>query len=264
MRNLLKLILVLFVGMYTTPIVNAQDKVLKMADTMPTFGTCDTVVTKTEKKQCSDQAIYAFFGQNIIYPDSAYQKGTEGTVVLQFIIDENGTVTSPTVVRDAGDGCGEEALRVLNTMPTWKPGSHKGKKEKVMMYLPIKFKIKSIPLTIRTEVFEYLSDLFCVNYLTEFVKAESIHAMADGELDGKNLCSVVDIVNGLSYLKMTLTQNGLAKSVESQDGTISPTMRSLLKETKSGDVLELEFRMLVQAEGTESFEKDVYKSVIVE
>ncbi len=79
--------------------------------------------------------------KKIKYPEIARKAGVEGRVILQFIVDENGDVTEPAVVRGIGAGCDEEALRVVREAK-FKPGKQRGKAVKVKMSLPITFKLK--------------------------------------------------------------------------------------------------------------------------
>ncbi len=79
--------------------------------------------------------------RKIKYPEIARKAGVEGRVILQFIVDENGNVTEPAVVRGIGAGCDEEALRVVREAK-FKPGKQRGKAVKVKMSLPITFKLK--------------------------------------------------------------------------------------------------------------------------
>ena len=79
--------------------------------------------------------------RKIKYPEIARKAGVEGRVILQFIVDENGNVTEPAVVRGIGAGCDEEALRVVR-QARFKPGKQRGKAVKVKMALPITFKLK--------------------------------------------------------------------------------------------------------------------------
>jgi protein TonB len=76
--------------------------------------------------------------QNIEYPAMARKAGIEGRVIVQFIIDENGDVTSPTVVRGRHPLLDEEALRVIRTAK-FTPGRQRGQAVKVQMALPISF-----------------------------------------------------------------------------------------------------------------------------
>ena len=79
--------------------------------------------------------------RKIKYPEIARKAGVEGRVILQFIVNENGSVTEPAVVRGIGAGCDEEALRVVREAK-FKPGKQRGKAVKVKMSLPITFKLK--------------------------------------------------------------------------------------------------------------------------
>ena len=79
--------------------------------------------------------------KKIKYPEMARKAGVEGRVVLQFVVDENGRVSSPVVLRSVGAGCDEEALRVLR-QTRFTPGKQRGKAVKVKMSLPITFKLK--------------------------------------------------------------------------------------------------------------------------
>lgn len=242
-----------------------SEEVYKVVEEMPIYGECSTLADVSEKKICSDKAIYEFLAQEIVYPDSAFTHGVEGTVVVKFIVDKNGDVKNPTVVKDIGDGCGEEAIRVVELMKGWIPGKQGGENVDVQLHLPVKFKIRLIPVTYRSEKFQYLSDLFCANYLTDFVKIDRLHAMADSDLSVDNVCNVSDLTNGITHLKITLKKkDGTSKSVESADGTFSGVMRSMFKESNIDDVLEFEYKLRIHAEGQEEFTKDVYKSVIVE
>ncbi len=79
--------------------------------------------------------------KKIRYPEIARKAGVEGRVIIQFVVDENGNVSNPAVVRGIGAGCDEEALRVVKEAK-FKPGKQRGKAVKVKMSLPITFKLK--------------------------------------------------------------------------------------------------------------------------
>jgi len=77
----------------------------------------------------------------ITYPEIAKKAGVEGRVFLQFIVDEQGNVTSPEVTRGIGAGCDEEAIKAI-LKAKFKPGKQRGKAVKVKMSLPVTFKLK--------------------------------------------------------------------------------------------------------------------------
>ena len=87
-------------------------------------------------------ALDKFINDNVTYPDKAIDNNKEGTVIVGFGIDENGKVTNAKVTSPVvGDGLEEEALKVINKMPTWTPGMLKGKKVKSHYALPIRFQL---------------------------------------------------------------------------------------------------------------------------
>ncbi|ARA94623.1 energy transducer TonB [Rhodothermaceae bacterium RA] len=77
----------------------------------------------------------------IRYPEIAKKAGVEGRVIVQFIVDEQGNVVDPVVVRGIGAGCDEEAIRAVQ-QAKFKPGKQRGKPVRVKMSLPITFKLK--------------------------------------------------------------------------------------------------------------------------
>jgi protein TonB len=83
--------------------------------------------------------INAFMGSSLRYPAAASGANIEGTVYVQFVVNEDGAVSNATVLRGIGGGCDEEALRVVNSMPKWKPGKQNGMPVKVFFTLPIRF-----------------------------------------------------------------------------------------------------------------------------
>lgn len=81
----------------------------------------------------------AYLGNNIQYPLSAREAGITGKVTIQFVVNEDGSVSNAKVIRAIGGGCEEEAIRVINAMPKWKAGRQNGKAVKVFYTLPVKF-----------------------------------------------------------------------------------------------------------------------------
>jgi periplasmic protein TonB len=84
----------------------------------------------------------AFIGSIIRYPVAASEAGIEGTVYIQFVVNEDGSVGNAIVLRGIGGGCDEEALRIVNAMPKWKPGKQNGNPVKVFFTLPVKFMLR--------------------------------------------------------------------------------------------------------------------------
>lgn len=79
--------------------------------------------------------------KRVKYPEIAKKAGVEGTVFLQFIVDENGNVVDPAVVKGIGAGCDEAALEAIRTAK-FKAGRQRGKPVKVKFSLPVRFRLK--------------------------------------------------------------------------------------------------------------------------
>ena len=71
-----------------------------------------------------------------IYP---CEQGISGRIIVSFVINENGQVTDPKVLRHVDKDLDKEAIRIIKSMPRWIPGEHKGKKVKVRLTLPVMF-----------------------------------------------------------------------------------------------------------------------------
>ncbi|MBR2360611.1 MAG: TonB family protein [Bacteroidaceae bacterium] len=67
------------------------------------------------------------------------EDGVIGRVIVSFVINENGQVTDPEVLRRVDKDLDKEAIRIIKSMPRWIPGEHKGKKVKVRLTLPVQF-----------------------------------------------------------------------------------------------------------------------------
>lgn len=87
------------------------------------------------------QAMMKFLSTNIKYPVEAQKKGISGRVIVQFVIMEDGTLDQAKVIRGVAPLLDEEALRVVKSMPKWKPGMDRGEAVKVRFTAPIMFNL---------------------------------------------------------------------------------------------------------------------------
>lgn len=88
-----------------------------------------------------DQARAEYFNTNINFTEEAIKKGTEGTVYISFVVEADGSITGPKILRGIGSGLDEIALNAVKNMPKWKPGMVKGKNVAVQFNIPVKFKL---------------------------------------------------------------------------------------------------------------------------
>ena len=89
-----------------------------------------------------EEALLKYLAENIKYPELARANGITGKVYLRFVVEKDGRITNAKVVRDIGGGCGSEALRVVKSMPKWKPGKVNGKSVRSEFNLPVNFNLR--------------------------------------------------------------------------------------------------------------------------
>jgi len=87
-------------------------------------------------------SLYRYIVNNIHYPEKAKAEGVSGRVYVRFIVETDGSVTNAEVLRGIGSDCDEEALRVVQAMPRWKPATKDGHPVRAQYHLPIYFKLQ--------------------------------------------------------------------------------------------------------------------------
>lgn len=88
-----------------------------------------------------NEGLGKFLSENIKYPKKALKNGVSGKVFVQFVIDKTGKVTNVVAVRGVEKSLDKEAVRVIKSMPKWKPGMKDGQPVKVKYTIPINFKL---------------------------------------------------------------------------------------------------------------------------
>jgi periplasmic protein TonB len=86
-----------------------------------------------------EAALRRFIANSIKYPQIAQENGIQGRVYVQFVVDRDGSITNASVARGVDPSLDKEALRVVNSLPKWKPGLQRGKPVKVSYTVPINF-----------------------------------------------------------------------------------------------------------------------------
>lgn len=103
-----------------------EAEVFTIVENMPTFPGGEKEMLK-------------YISKNTKYPQLAKENNIQGTVYVQFIVEQDGSITNSKILRGIGGGCDKEALRVVNSMPNWIPATQRGKNVRVEFRLPIKF-----------------------------------------------------------------------------------------------------------------------------
>jgi protein TonB len=82
-----------------------------------------------------------YLSENLKYPTQARRMGVEGSVILVFVINTDGSIQDVEVLRGIGGGCDEEAIKIVKNAPKWEPGKQRGRPVRTRMRLPIRFKL---------------------------------------------------------------------------------------------------------------------------
>ncbi|HRF42585.1 MAG TPA: TonB family protein, partial [Saprospiraceae bacterium] len=120
-------------------------EIFTAVEQMPRFPGCENEADLFAKNDCSNNKVKDFISKNMKYPAIARENGVQGTVVITFVVEKDGSLSDIKLVRDIGAGCGQEALRLVNLMQEqglrWTPGQHQGNTVRVQYNLPVKFKL---------------------------------------------------------------------------------------------------------------------------
>ena len=83
-----------------------------------------------------------WLASNLSYPAVAAENGVQGRVIVQFVVEKDGSVSNVQVVRSVDPALDREAVRVVKSMPKWNPGMNNGQPARVKYTLPVTFKLQ--------------------------------------------------------------------------------------------------------------------------
>ena len=107
-----------------------EEVVFMIVETMPEFPG-------------GQQALFKYLSENVKYPAIAQENGIQGRVICQFVVNKDGAIVDVEVVRSGGDASlDKEAMRVIKSMPKWKPGMQRGKAVRVKYTVPVNFRLQ--------------------------------------------------------------------------------------------------------------------------
>lgn len=146
MRKLFSLIALILITV--TIWAQADTTIYKVVEEMPRFPTaCEAMdTTVLAKQQCANKAMLAYVYERVVYPQDAINENIQGTAVVSFIVEKDGSITQPSVVRDLGGGTGLAAMSVVLGMQAqgikWVPGRQNGEAVRVQFSLPVRFRLR--------------------------------------------------------------------------------------------------------------------------
>jgi len=101
-----------------------------------------TTVEKMPEFPGGEEKMMSFIRDNIKVPPLQRESPLPGRVFVKFVVDKNGNIVDPVIIRQGNDAVDEEVLRMIRSMPQWTPGSQNGKPVSVLYNLPITICIK--------------------------------------------------------------------------------------------------------------------------
>lgn len=119
-----------------------EPQIFTIVEEMPSMKGCEGSANEQERQQCTYVQIQKFLGQNLKYPPMAVDAGIKGTVYVNFVVMEDGSIQNVKVLRGIGGGCDEEAVRIVKKMPKWNAGKQRGRNVRVSYNMPIRFTLK--------------------------------------------------------------------------------------------------------------------------
>ncbi|SEP97179.1 energy transducer TonB [Neolewinella agarilytica] len=128
------------------PPADEYTEFVTFAEQMPLFGEDCFDLPSADRKSCSDRQLLGFVQSRVQYPSMARENGVEGTVVIQFTVEKDGTISDVVPARKVGAGCTEAALKAVNAITKegrlFQPGMQAGRKVRVRFNLPVKFQLQ--------------------------------------------------------------------------------------------------------------------------
>lgn len=132
-----KLFLMSLMAVFCLTTVNAQKTIVSQKN-QEVFD----VVEQMPEYPGGMQALFQYMADNLKYPKDAMKQQVEGRVLVQFIVETDGSISNAEVIKRVFPSLDEEATRVISAMPKWAPGKQNGKVVRVKFTVPVSFRLK--------------------------------------------------------------------------------------------------------------------------
>ena len=134
----------------TTTIINEDNQArvevkyvpVQVVEEEPEEQTIFEVVENMPDFPGGQAALMQYLAKNIKYPTIAQENGTQGRVIVQFVVNRDGSIVDAKVLRGVDPYLDKEAIRVISSMPKWTPGVQNGKKVRVKFTVPVSFRLQ--------------------------------------------------------------------------------------------------------------------------
>lgn len=162
------------------------------------------------------EAMMKFLSDSIVYPDEAKAKGIQGRVICNFVVMKDGSIDDVNVVRGVDPLLDAEAVRVLKSMPAWKPGKQRGQAVNVRYTLPLEFRLDNKPLSEeKKEELQRIKDSFVE---AEFPGGESAYFKYLTESIKYPVIAQENGIQGLVLARYRILSNGKVEFIDITNG----------------------------------------------
>jgi len=120
---------------------NSQDKVMAIAEYMPSLDGCETIKDRAQRGDCTREKISVSLSENLKLPKEMRDAGViSGAVVVEIVVDKEGDVSDMKIVDDPGYGMADAAIKALKKLnKSWHPAEHFGEKVSAKIAVPVQF-----------------------------------------------------------------------------------------------------------------------------
>lgn len=174
------------------------------------------VVEEQPEYPGGQEAMMKFLSDSIVYPDEAKAKGIQGRVICNFVVMKDGSIDDVNVVRGVDPLLDAEAVRVLKSMPAWKPGKQRGQAVNVRYTLPVVFRLDNKPLSEeKKEELQRIKDSFVE---AEFPGGESAYFKYLTESIKYPVIAQENGIQGLVLARYRILSNGKVEFIDITNG----------------------------------------------
>ena len=174
------------------------------------------VVEEQPEYPGGQEAMMKFLSDSIVYPDEAKAKGIQGRVICNFVVMKDGSIDDVNVVRGVDPLLDAEAVRVLKSMPAWKPGKQRGQAVNVRYTLPLEFRLDNKPLSEeKKEELQRIKDSFVE---AEFPGGESAYFKYLTESIKYPVIAQENGIQGLVLARYRILSNGKVEFIDITNG----------------------------------------------
>jgi periplasmic protein TonB len=118
-----------------------EDVIVEAKEAPKVDNTVYEFVEKAASFPGGEAELAVWLSKNVKYPQFAQESNITGRVIVQFVVERDGSISDVKCVKDIGGGCGKEAERVVRSMPKWGAGEQNGRPVRCRFTLPVTFKL---------------------------------------------------------------------------------------------------------------------------